>query len=146
MVRMGGGQRLPYTYVDNCADAIALAVSAEGVDGEAFNIVDDHPPTARQVLKQYCRQVQRLRVIPIPRLAIEPISGICEWYHRWSKGQLPAVLTRYKSAAQWKPLKYSNVKAKQKLGWTPRVGFKEGLQASCDWSREQRGIQKQGGK
>lgn len=143
MVKMGGGQRVPYTYVDNCADAIALAVSAEGIDGEAFNIIDDDPPKARHVLRQYCRQVQRLRVIPIPRWAIGPMSGLCEWYHRWSRGQLPAVLTRYKSAAQWKPLRYSNAKAKSRLGWTPRVEFKVGLQASCDWSREQmRGRQK----
>jgi hypothetical protein len=37
------------------------------------------------------------------------------------------VLNPYKSAAQWKPLRYSNAKAKAVLGWEPRVGFDAGL-------------------
>jgi nucleoside-diphosphate-sugar epimerase len=135
MIKMGGRQRVPYTYVENCADAIALAVTAPGVEGQAFNIVDDTLPTASSLLRLYRREVDRLRVIPIPRVAIGPLSGMCEWYHRWSRGQLPAVLTRYKSAAQWKPLRYSNARAKTVLGWAPKVGFAEGLRESAAWAK-----------
>ena len=44
-----------------------------------------------------------------------------------SRGEFPAVLTRYKSDAQWKPLRYPNAKAKRVLGWAPRVGLEEAL-------------------
>ena len=49
-------------------------------------------------------------------MAIGPLSGLSEWYHRKSGGQLPAILTRYKSQAQWKPLRHSNARAKALLG------------------------------
>jgi nucleoside-diphosphate-sugar epimerase len=137
MIRMGGAQRVPYTFVDNCADAIVSAVTAPDIEGEAFNVVDDELPQAKAVLKQYRRRVKRLRVLPVPGWAISPVSGLCEWYHERSRGQLPRVLTRYKSAAQWKPLRYGNDKAKLRLGWSPRVSIAEGLEQSCAWSRQQ---------
>jgi nucleoside-diphosphate-sugar epimerase len=133
LLRMGGRQHVPYTYVDNCAAAIAAAVTAQGVEGQAFNIIDDDLPTAKHVLKHHRRSVERLHVLPVPHWAIGAASGLCEWYHRWSRGQLPAVLTRYKSAAQWGRLRYSNGKAKAVLGWRPAISFDEGLRlsASC---------------
>lgn len=146
MVRMGGRQEVPYTFVDNCAEAIGLATTAPGIEGEAFNIVDDDLPTARSVLAHYRKEVQRLRVVPIPHWAIAPLSGLCERYHRWSKGQLPAVLTRYKSKAHWQPLTYSNAKAKSLLGWVPKVNFADGLHQTCAWSRKGLEVQLGNGK
>ena len=39
-LHLGGSNPMPLTFVDNCADAIALAGVAEGIDGEVFNVVD----------------------------------------------------------------------------------------------------------
>jgi nucleoside-diphosphate-sugar epimerase len=143
MVRMGGRQQVPYTYVDNCAAAIAAAATTPGIEGEAINVVDDDLPTARRLLARYRKEVQRLRVVPIPGWAISPLSGMSEWYHRWSNGQLPAVLTRYKSASQWKRLTYPNDKAKRLLGWAPSTSVEEGLRESCAWLRQQLGVARQ---
>jgi len=137
MVRMGGRQQLPYTHVDNCAAAVALAASVDGIEAQAFNVLDDGLPQARRVLARYRGEVERLKVLPVPYWAISPLSGACEWYHRWSEGQLPAVLTRYKSMALWKRLKYSNDKAKRVLGWAPQVAFDDGLRQTLEWSRRQ---------
>jgi nucleoside-diphosphate-sugar epimerase len=139
LLRMGGRQLLPYTFVDNCAEAVALAGTVPGIEGQAFNVVDDDPPTGRELLRRYRTEVKRLRVVPVTRMAIGPLSGLCEWYYRKSGGQLPDVLTRYKSQAQWKPLRYSNARAKTMLGWAPRVGFVEGLNQTFAWLRQQAG-------
>jgi nucleoside-diphosphate-sugar epimerase len=139
LVRMGGRRPLPYTFVDNCARAVLLAATAAGAEGEAFNVVDDDPPTARQLVRQYRAQVGRVRGVTVPRCAVGLLSGLCEWYHGWSGGQLPAVLTRYKSAALWKPLRYSNAKAKAVLGWAPETDFAAGLRDTFAWLRQQRG-------
>jgi len=139
LMRVGGEQQVPYTYVDNCADAVALALTAPGLEGHAVNVVDDEPTTAREVLRRYRRDVGRLHVVPIPRSAIGGLSGLCEWYHGWSKGQLPAVLTRYRSAAQWGRLRYPNDNAKLRLGWSPIVSLAEGLRLTNAWSRAQHG-------
>jgi nucleoside-diphosphate-sugar epimerase len=127
LVMMGGDQTLPYTFVDNCADAVALAGATDGIGGEAFNIIDDHPPTARQLLRAYRQRVEKLPAVRVPRPAIMPLSRLCLWYHRHSEGQLPAVLTPYKSRAMWTPTQFNNAKAKQRLAWQPRVAFDEGL-------------------
>jgi nucleoside-diphosphate-sugar epimerase len=139
LLRMGGRQVLPYTFVDNCAEALALAGTAEGVEGQAVNIVDDNPPTCRELVRGYRRAVKRIRVLPVAGVAIGPLSRLFEWYSQRSGGQLPAVLTRYKSMAQWKPLRYSNAKAKALLRWSPRVNFADGLQQTFAWLRLQGG-------
>jgi nucleoside-diphosphate-sugar epimerase len=127
LLRMGGSQTLPYTYVDNCADAICQAGLVPGVDGEVFNVVDDDLPTGRKILKLLRRHGQRIRSIWIPRPAIGPLSALYAWYSDWSQGQLPAVLSRYKSAAIWKSLTYPNAKSRNKLNWQPAISTEEGL-------------------
>jgi nucleoside-diphosphate-sugar epimerase len=137
MLRMGGRQLLPYVHVDNCARALVLAGTVPGIFGQSFNLVDDDPPTGRQLLKRYQGEVARLRVLPVAHFAIQPLSRLSEWYHHWSQGQLPAVLTSYKSRAQWLRLRYSNARAKAGLGWKPEVRFEEGLQETFAWLRAQ---------
>jgi nucleoside-diphosphate-sugar epimerase len=127
LIKMGGRQRVPYTYVENCADAICRAGIVPGIEGQAFNVVDDDLPTANALVRRYHREVSRLRVVPVPGWVIPALSSLSEWYHNYSEGQLPAVLSSYRSQAQWKPLRYSNAKAKQGLGWTPATSFDEGL-------------------
>ncbi len=136
VLQMGGRQRMPYIYVDNCAKGVLLAGTTPGVDGETFNLVDDELPTGRQVLQLHRRLVGRVRAFTVPGLAVRPLSRLCVWYHARSMGQLPAVLTPYKSDALWKPLRYSNAKAKARLGWTPEVGLEEGLRRTFAWLRE----------
>jgi nucleoside-diphosphate-sugar epimerase len=138
ILRMGGSQQLPYTYVDNCAAGVALAATVPGIEGQAFNLLDDDLPRARSVLKQYRREVERLRVLPVPHWAISPLSGASEWYHRWSRGQLPAVLTKYKSGAMWKRLRYSNARARTVLGWKPSISVGEGMRRTNAASRAEK--------
>jgi nucleoside-diphosphate-sugar epimerase len=56
-LHLGGSNKIPFTYVDNCADAIALAGLRKGIDGEIFNIVDDDLPTSRRFLQLYKKNV-----------------------------------------------------------------------------------------
>ena len=55
---MGGSNTIPFTYVDNCAEAIVLAGLVKGVDGEALNIVDDDLPSSREFLRLYKNNVR----------------------------------------------------------------------------------------
>lgn len=126
-IRMGGGQILPYTYVENCAAGIKLAGLASGVDGDTFNLVDDDLPTGKEILRLLRTAGQKRRTLWIPRGAIGPLAMAYEWYSNWSAGQLPPVLTKYKCAAIWKPLRYSNAKAKHRLNWKPNISTEEGL-------------------
>jgi nucleoside-diphosphate-sugar epimerase len=50
-LHLGGSNTIPFTYVDNCAEAIALAGLRKGVDGEVFNVVDDDLRSSRDFLR-----------------------------------------------------------------------------------------------
>lgn len=132
LVRMGGSQTLPYTFVENCAAAIRQAGFAKGLDGEAVNVVDDDLPTASQLLRRLARRRQKPLSLWAPAMCIDPLSGLYEWYHRYSRGQLPGVITRYRSAAMWKPLRYSNAKARRLTGWKPAVSFDEAFEQTVE--------------
>lgn len=124
-LHLGAGNRIPLSYVDNCADAIMLAGVIKGVDGEIFNVVDDDLPTSRQFLRMYKKQVGRFRSIAVPRPVSYLLCYAWEKYSAWSEGQLPPVYNRKAWSKYWKGNTYSNEKLKELLGWQPRVGFAE---------------------
>ncbi|HXV13461.1 MAG TPA: NAD(P)-dependent oxidoreductase [Candidatus Krumholzibacteria bacterium] len=133
-LHLGGGNRIPLTHVENCADAIVTVSENPDAVGHAFNVVDDDLPTSRAYLRRYRREVTRVRSVRIPYAGMLCVSRGVEWYHRHSRGQLPAVFTRYKTATLWKGTRFDNTKLKC-IGWTPRVGTREGLTKSFAYLR-----------
>jgi nucleoside-diphosphate-sugar epimerase len=129
-LHLGGGNPIPFTNVENCADAVILAGTVPGVEGNAFCIVDDDLPTSRQVLRRYRRAVKRIPVLPVPRLALKVGSRFNQWYSAKTGNFFPPVFTPYKVAAVWKPQRFSNELAKRVLGWRPRISMDETLETS----------------
>jgi nucleoside-diphosphate-sugar epimerase len=128
---LGGDNRLPLTYVDNCAEAIAVAGQSAAADGQTYNVVDDDLPTCRQYLDRYRKEVKPLRVVPIPYPAMRAISVAVQRYHAFSQGQLPAIFTPYKTATSWGGNRFDNAKLKG-LGWKPLVSTEEGIRRAFD--------------
>ena len=126
-LHLGGSNRVPFTYVDNCADAIALTGLRAGIEGEVFNIVDDDLPTSRRFLHLYKREVKRFPSLYMPPLVSYSLCLLWEKYFRWSEGQLPNTFNRNKWHSLWRNTKYSNEKLKQKVGWTQRISTAEGM-------------------
>lgn len=135
-LHLGGSNRIPFTYVDNCADAIALAGLKTGIDGEVFNVVDDDLPFSGRFLKLYKQKVKRFRSIYVPRVVSYLLCAAWEKYAIWSEGQLPPAFNRKRWHVEWKKTNYSNQKLKERLGWTPRVSMAEGLKRFFESCRE----------
>jgi nucleoside-diphosphate-sugar epimerase len=133
-LHLGGSNRIPLAYVDNCADAIAFAGLREGIDGETFNVVDDNLPTSRQFLRLYKRQVRRFRSIYVPHILSYTLCFLWERYSAWSQGQLPPAFNRSRWHANWKKTHYSNAKLKG-IGWIPKVSTAEGLRSHFEACR-----------
>jgi nucleoside-diphosphate-sugar epimerase len=127
-LHLGGSNPIPFTYVDNCAAAIALAGLQKGVDGEVFNVVDDGLPSSRQFLRQYKKNVRRFTSVYVPHAVSYLLCGLWERYSNWSQGQLPPTFNKREWHAYWKKTRYSNEKLKTRLGWAPQVSTAEGLQ------------------
>jgi nucleoside-diphosphate-sugar epimerase len=126
-LHLGGSNTIPLTYVDNCADAIVLAGIVSGVDGEAFNVIDDNLPSSRQFLRAYKTNVTRFRSVYVPHSISYALCCCWEGYSRWSKGQLPPAFSRSRWYSEWKPTRYSNEKLKSRLGWVVKVSTQEGM-------------------
>lgn len=126
-LHMGGSNTIPFTYVENCADAIALAGLVRGIDGEIFNIVDDDLPSSRQFLRSYKKNVKTFKSIYVPHAVSYVLCYLWEKYYQWSEGQLPPAFNRRRWHAYWKKTSYSNQKLKSRLGWTPKVSTTEGM-------------------
>ena len=126
-IQVNGSNFLPLTFVDNCAEAIVLAGLKANVDGEIFNVVDDELPTGRQFLKAYKKKMKSFRSIRIPYFAGYGLCSIWEKYSKWSKGQLPPAFNRRRCVAEWKDMRYSNRKLKERLWWKPRVSMNQAM-------------------
>ena len=126
-IHVGGSNRLPLTFVDNCAEAIVLAGLVPGVDGEVFNVVDDELRTSAQFLRAYRTRVKPFFSVRLPYPVAYGLCSLWESYSRRSQGQLPPAFNRRRCAAEWKGNRFSNKKLHERLGWQPRIGMNEAM-------------------
>ena len=125
-IHLGGGNELPLTFVDNCAEAIVLAGLKPGMDGEIFNVVDDEKLTSRDFLSAR-KNAKKFFSIWIPYPLAWLGSALWESYSKRSQGQLPPVFNRRRAAAEWKGNRYSNEKLHQRLGWKPKIKMADAM-------------------
>lgn len=126
-LHLGGSNIIPFTYVDNCAEAITMTGLKKGVDGEVFNVVDDGVLTSREFLKMYKGNVENIKSVYLPKAVS---YSVCCLLGTLSKIPRVGSLARYNRrrwSAYWKNNTYTNEKLKKVLGWTPKVTMEEGL-------------------
>ncbi len=133
-LNLGGRNILPLSYVDNCAEAIVLAGQSQQAVGQVYNVHDDDLPRCNQYLDAYRKEVEPIRNLRVPFVALSLLSTAVERYHRWSKGQLPAVFTPYKSATTWGGNRFDNSKVKS-LGWRQLVSTQDGMHRTFEYLR-----------
>jgi 2-alkyl-3-oxoalkanoate reductase len=128
---IGPLSRIPLTHVENCADLIALTVSHPRARGETFNVVDDDGRRIWSYLGAYLRGTgERGLRIPVPyHLAFSVVRLAHATIFRHSM-RLPNLLIPCRFESRLKPLRYSNRRARELLGWSPPLAFRECLSHS----------------
>ena len=129
--RFGRNNLLPLTYVQNCAEAVVMAGLEHRARG-CYNVIDDDLPMASGYLNEYRARVRDIRSIWIPWWLTQSLSKLVETYSNLSHGQLPPVLTPYKSAVLWRGSRFDNRKLKS-LGWRQIVPTAEALQMTFEY-------------
>lgn len=140
-LHLGRRNIMPFTFVDNCAEAVVLAGIKKGIEGEVFNIVDDELPTSKSFLGMYKKNVKALVSLSIPYWLTYWLCFLWEKYSKWSCGQIPPVFNRRRCIIEWRGNRYTNEKAKTLLGWHPKIGFEEAARRYFDYQ-----LSKTGGK
>jgi predicted dehydrogenase/nucleoside-diphosphate-sugar epimerase len=131
-VARGGGTRwtvlgdgrlvLPLVYIDDVVDAILAAVERRLTAGEVIQVIDPEALTQREVLAvagggKPVRRVPRWLVFTMGAMT-QPLFGLL-------RRQSPVAAYRLRSALA--RLTFASDRARLLLGWTPRVGVREGI-------------------
>lgn len=119
---------LPLTHVENCAAAIVLAAENKNARGHVLNLVDDGLPARGEYIAQLAAQSS-----PRPKrvnVSWPVLSTMAKTAHRVAGGRVPDLLNPASLDARCKPLRYSNERAKQVLGWAPAIQWRAGLRAA----------------
>lgn len=132
-IRLGGTlvvngplRRLPLTHVENCADCVALSVSAEAANGETINVVDSDSTRAWHYAGALVRDPATgiARRIALPYhlgLLVAWVASAGARVLFGPRARLPGLLAPHRYRARFRSLRFPNAKAARLLAWKPRV-------------------------
>lgn len=132
----GGEAKMEFCYVDNVVRSLLLAEKENEVIGEVFNITDGQSYSLKMVLETIAKELKvNPPFINIPVWAGKVAGRISEF--------VSAVVGVYPpfsaTAAEWMS-KDTNVydcrKAKEILGYRPRISLEVGIKRTVEWYRE----------
>lgn len=136
-LHLGGSNKIPLIYADNCAELIARSGLIPDIDGEIFCAVDDDLPTSRQLLRRYVREVKWLPRVWVPYFALKLLARINIWCSNRTQGHWPTLFKPYEVETLWKGHEYTNQKAKRMLGWAPAVQMTDALDQTFDYLKSE---------
>ncbi len=119
---------LPFSHVDNVADAVVCAIQApDSILGQAFTLVDDNVPQRRWTLEYRSLARESWRPLYLPVGLVAFAAGLAERVLRLARRRSPVTAHQIRRATNraW----YDCSRARQLLGWEPRIGVYDGLAA-----------------
>lgn len=114
-------------YVDNLVDLLLLCALHPDAVGQTFNAADDGPVTWADFFGAYMRMVPTERAIHLPLWAARLGALLANPFTRYN--------LRYLVEYMCGQGEISNRKAKDLLGWSPRVSLEEGMSRCQEWLR-----------
>lgn len=124
-----GAQTLPLVYIDDVVDALVQAADAPGAPGRVFNIVDTSAVTQEAYLQRAQRKLGgELKRLRVPVWMFMLLGWGVELLGKLLKREVP--LTRYRVRSLRPLANFDTTAAREQLGWTPRVGVEQGLDAT----------------
>jgi nucleoside-diphosphate-sugar epimerase len=129
LLQLGGDALLPLSYVDHCADAVVFATLHAGPMAGPYNVVDTDLPTAREYLSLYRRNAHPVRSLRLPFRVTLTLARLNEWYHEYSQGQVPLILTPYRARNLWRGHVYDTSRLVS-VGWRQRLSTRAALETA----------------
>ena len=143
MVLVDGGRAIAgLCYIDNLIDAAVLAGSHEAAPGQAFNITDGLDVTWRQFTDGLAQGLGCSEPRwSLPYWAANGLGVSLEHGYRFlrrtTRLETQPLLSRQAVHVLGRNQDFSNRKAREVLGWEPRVGYAAGLEATVAWLKSE---------
>ena len=130
-------------YVENLLDAIVLALGEPRAAGETFNVSDELEVTWAQFAGDLAQGLGAPPVrLTLPYPLAAAVGTALEHGYRLGRRatglELSPLLSRQAVQVLGRDQSFSAARARELLGWEPRVGYPEGLRATLAWLRELR--------
>jgi nucleoside-diphosphate-sugar epimerase len=125
-------------YVDNLMDAAVLALRHETAPGHAFNVTDGLDTTWKEFTDGLAEGLGYPQVRwSLPYWMANGIGFSLEHGYRalrkTTRLRTPPLLSRQAVQVLGKNQDFSNTKARELLGWAPRIDYAAGLEATIAW-------------
>lgn len=131
--------QIDLTYVENVVDAICLSLTSEQRTlGQKYNITNGEPISLVKVLQLLFERIgEPLRLKKMNEKLLFRVAHFLEWYSRtFQQGQEPT-LTRYTVTVLAKTQTLNIEKARQELGYEPKISIEEGIELFAQWWKGQ---------
>jgi nucleoside-diphosphate-sugar epimerase len=125
-------------YVENLIDAALLAVREDAAVGEAFNVTDGLDVTWREFTEGLAAGLDSPSVRwSMPYWLAHGLGFSLEHGYRGlrraTRVTVPPLLSRQAVHVLGRDQRFDASKAREVLGWEPRVGYEDGLHATVEW-------------
>lgn len=136
-VMAGPGKALYHPlYIDNLVDAFELAETIAKAQGQAYLIGDAEYVTIKDLVGRIAKALGvTVRIIHIPFWPVYAASALCELVYK----PLPWEPPLFRRRADWfrQNRAFKIDRARNELGYDPKVSVDEGLARTGEWYREQ---------
>ena len=141
MILIDGGRAIAgLCFVDNLVDAAILALDHDAARGQAFNVSDGLDVTWRQFTDDLAKGLGSARVrwrVPywLASAAGFSLEHGYRLLRRTTRLDTRPLLSRQAVHVMGIDQDFSNRKARELLGWEPRIDYAAGLEATLAWLR-----------
>ena len=122
-------------YIDNLVDAFMRAAEVDEANGRSYLIADEEYVPIRDLVERTARALdQECQMVFLPFWPAYAVAAAVELVYK----PLPAEPPIFRRRLDWfrQNRAFQIERAKNELGWTPRVGLDQGLRETGAWYRE----------
>jgi len=134
----GANPRIPLVYATDVAECAILAAASDRAAGNAYIVAPPYEVRLRDFIGAMARALGR----PEPRLSVPfsvayGASAVVEAWARVRRVKEMPFLTRSAIRSGSTEMLVDASKAREELGWEPRVSVEEGIRRYVEWRRSQ---------
>jgi nucleoside-diphosphate-sugar epimerase len=129
-----GDNLLNIIYAADVADGVIRAATHPGAIGRAYNMASEGEVTQRWFIDHLCDTLGLPHIRRRVPFWLAFYGGLlAEAVGKIIRLRRPPHFTRYAVSLIGRSTRYSSARARQELGWTPKVGVVEGLRRTLEW-------------
>jgi nucleoside-diphosphate-sugar epimerase len=136
-----GRNAMPFVYVSDVVQGLILASETERAIGQAYNIGNDDPMTQEEFMRAIAREIGAdLPRLHLPYYPLYAAAFVAERVAIVTRSKDAPVVTRHGVSLFGTANRHSIRKAREELGYAPRVSVRDGLRQAAEWYRRGQGI------